>query len=193
MEIVKNMSEYLTDQLCKEHIILKENKELYEYGFQITIANIVNAIIVVSVGILGAAPVSMLLFYFIFVSLRFFCGGYHAKTYAKCFLLFGLTCTVELFAGRWLSNMNIHILAGTLLFAFAGLGFGIYKWAPIEHENKVLSSSERKQFRRCSQAVYIFWVLMAVILILIKQIHSIGYFSAALSLVTIFMIIEKRR
>lgn len=67
--------------LCRENIITDNDVEMYEYGFQITMANIINFVVVLLIGILSKSLLYSLMFYFVFVSMRIYCGGYHAKSY----------------------------------------------------------------------------------------------------------------
>lgn len=45
---------------------------MYEYGFQITIANITNALIVLLIGLITHSIVRVLIFYTVFLSMRMF-------------------------------------------------------------------------------------------------------------------------
>ena len=80
--------------LLHEKIITQEDVEVYEYGCQITLANIINFIIVLTIGIIFKSVIQSAIFYLSFISLRIFCGGYHANSYHKCFFIFGCTCSI---------------------------------------------------------------------------------------------------
>ena len=58
-----------------EKIITQEDVEVYEYGCQITLANIINFIIVLTIGIIFKSVIQSAIFYLSFISLRIFCGG----------------------------------------------------------------------------------------------------------------------
>lgn len=188
---VEKISKKLTELLYKEDIISEENFEFYEYGFQITIANIFNALIVLLVGILMDCFLNMILFYFVFVSLRFFCGGYHADTYSRCFQLFGVTCFIEAGCGKLLSFVRVEWVGVILLAGFVVLGACIYLWAPIEHKNKILTNQEKKHYRTCCWTVYVFWLVVSVVLVIMGRAVFMSYVAIALILVSIFMLIEK--
>lgn len=89
--MICTISAYLTALLIKEQIITRTEKEIYEYGFEITIANLINGLIILCVGSGLHLFIEAILFYLVFVSLRFFSGGYHANSYIRCFLSFSLT------------------------------------------------------------------------------------------------------
>ena len=70
--MISMISTYLSLLLLKEQIITADDEEIYKYGFEITIANMVNGIIILLIGIgLHKLPETFL-FYLAFVSLRFF-------------------------------------------------------------------------------------------------------------------------
>lgn len=89
--VLERISAYLSTLLLQEKIITADEKDTYKYGFEITIANMINGLIVLSVGLGLNMLAEAILFYLVFVSLRFFCGGYHADSYIKCFFSFWLT------------------------------------------------------------------------------------------------------
>lgn len=161
--MVYKISFYLTLLLQKKGVISECQAELYEYGFQITIANLLNFIIAFLIGVIFHSVVEVALFYCVFVSLRFFCGGYHADSYGKCFLLFAITNILCLYAGRLL-NFFENVLAISFFMSVLWLIWCIWKKAPIEHDNRPLSQVEKKHFKKRAIQVYCFWVGTGIIL-----------------------------
>ena len=115
----------------------------------------INGLIVLSVGLGLNMLAEAILFYLVFVSLRFFCGGYHADSYIKCFFSFGLTTIVCLSFSVRLAQYEELILIPFWITAVI-LGWHIIKMAPIEHKNRILIEDERRIFRRRSIQIYIF-------------------------------------
>lgn len=85
--VLERISAYLSTLLLQEKIITADEKDTYKYGFEITIANMINGLIVLSVGLGLNMLAEAILFYLVFVSLRFFCGGSCRQLY-KMFLFF---------------------------------------------------------------------------------------------------------
>lgn len=190
MEIVCKISEYFVNQLYKEHIIQQDEKDIYEYGFQITIANFFNLFIVIFIGILFHSLMVMSIFYAIFVSLRFYCGGYHANSYAKCFLSFAFTSVVCLTVSKFIfANETVQILAFPLSSLF--LGRSILKKAPVEHINRPLSEHEKKQFKKRCIQLYIFWISVGIILWKIRLTDLTACFISTFILVSSLMYIKE--
>lgn len=86
--VLERISAYLSTLLLQEKIITADEKDTYKYGFEITIANMINGLIVLSVGLGLNMLAEAILFYLVFVSLRFFCGGVSCRQLYKMFLFF---------------------------------------------------------------------------------------------------------
>lgn len=184
--MICTFSVFLTDLLCKEHIIDSGDRDTYEYGFQITMANITNALIVLVIGLLFHSILRAALFYAVFISLRMFCGGFHAKTYTRCFCLFGTTCTLCMAASYAMTD--VHFLIPMAVLAILLQGVCIWRMAPIENENHPLYGDERTKFRRLSILVYFFWSSVLVFNNLIGYYTAAAIMSATLIAVSILMI-----
>ena len=107
--------------------------------------------------------IEAILFYLIFVSLRFFCGGYHANSYTRCFLSLSLTSGLCLIVAKWISKYENTVI---ILFVIAttALGICIFRLAPVEHENRLLTQEEKKIFRKRSIQLYVFWSVIGIVL-----------------------------
>ena len=148
--------------MCRDEIIEEEKVEICTYGIQITIANLINFVIAFGIGLITGSLTKIALFYTIFVSLRFFCGGYHAKSYSRCFFLFAGTC---LFYLAMLNGILIYIGNTFWLFIVAVilLGICILLKAPIEHTNRPFTVEERKRFRKRSIQLFLLWSVIGII------------------------------
>ena len=169
--VLERISAYLSTLLLQEKIITADEKDTYKYGFEITIANMINGLIV---------------FYLVFVSLRFFCGGYHADSYIKCFFSFGLTTIVCLSFSVRLAQYEELILIPFWITAVI-LGWHIIKMAPIEHKNRILIEDERRIFRRRSIQIYIFWLVVGIILWMVRLVQMETSLISAFIAITILM------
>lgn len=74
--------------LCGNHVIEKEEIEIYQYGFEIILSSLIGFILSIAVGCCLEMFFYALLYYGIFVILRLFTGGFHANTYLSCNLVF---------------------------------------------------------------------------------------------------------
>ena len=188
--MIYKFSRYLTRLLCKESMISDDQEELYDYGFQITIANMTNFVIALLTGICFHAVIEMAFIYCIFVSLRFFCGGYHADTYGKCFLLFAVTCMTCLWVAKWIAGYQetwFLLFPASLFF----LGLCIWKKAPVENPNRPMTDGEKKIFKKRSFQIYSFWTVSGIILWAFHQANLTASFISAFIAVAILMILKE--
>ncbi len=184
--MLERISAYLSTLLLQEKIITADEKDTYKYGFEITIANMINGLIVLSVGLGLNMLAEAILFYLVFVSLRFFCGGYHADSYIKCFFSFGLTTIVCLSFSVRLAQYEELILIPFWITAVI-LGWHIIKMAPIEHKNRILIEDERRIFRRRSIQIYICITKISTFLILCDLAVCLATLYVSFSLVFALM------
>ena len=77
----------LTDQLYFHCPLDPSKKAIYEYGIQLSLSTLASMCSIVLLGLLSKNPASAFIFLGVFFFLRLFSGGYHAPTYARCFLL----------------------------------------------------------------------------------------------------------
>lgn len=70
-----NLSTKITAFLIEQNIVSKKNKEVYEYGFDLLIADFINFSTILLIGVLCCRPWPTVLYLTIFVGLRSVCGG----------------------------------------------------------------------------------------------------------------------
>ncbi len=158
------MSAKITAFLIEQKIISAEDREIYEYGFELLLADLFNFSLILLIGGIAHQLWSTALYILIFVGLRSVCGGYHAKTHLRChigtigvYILFLL-----LLHATVLMESNALILWGDFIAAIP-----IILFSPIPHANKPLSETVRKRNRIWS--IVLFFLLFLISLLL-------GYF-----------------
>lgn len=177
-----NLSAKITAFLIEQHIVSAQDREVYEYGFDLLIADFINFSIILLIGTLCCKLWKTILYLIIFVGLRSVCGGYHAKTHLKCHI-----CTI----GVYIVFLGLlHMLGdrGTmLLWGDCILSIPIILFAPITHANKPLSS---KAYHRNRIASIIFTVGLIVIAFLLDYYNRTEstVISLALWIVSLCMI-----
>lgn len=176
-ELSKRMSHFL----CRKNIIAEDLIEVYQYGFETIISTLLGFLITVIIGIVFRMTLLSLFYYFVFVILRQFTGGYHADTYLKCNLIFTAS-TVFIFSMSKMSSIGGIYTIG---FHFLMLVFSIMViWikAPVENENKPLS--EKQKIRN-----HWFSVITAMILAVISGfLYKEAILAAALIAFTLFIV-----
>lgn len=90
------MSLYHCADFCAEKLIQHTNtpsshKPVFRYGIELTISTLSSILSVLFLSLLLNATIETIVFLIAYMSLRIWSGGYHAKTYARCFLSTNLT------------------------------------------------------------------------------------------------------
>lgn len=140
--MITALSKRITYFLYFKKVITFDTIEIYQYGFEMIISTIIGFFITIMIGVLFRMIWLSLLYYIIFVVLRQFTGGYHAKTYFKCNLVFAVT-TVFIFLLTKMAivseiyTIGIHLLL--LFFSIITVWFG----TPVENKNKPLSEKQK--------------------------------------------------
>lgn len=141
--MITSMSKFVSHFLCKHDIINSDDIDIYQYGFEIIISTAIGFTLIILIGtILNMLPLS-LIFYIIFVSLRKFTGGYHAKSYFKCNLVFVSIYLFTIFMTKiTIISEQYNFFVNTLLLVVVSLT--VWRYAPIENPNKPLDEEQRK-------------------------------------------------
>lgn len=128
--------------LCGNHVIEKEEIEIYQYGFEIILSSLIGFILSIAVGCCLGMFFYALLYYGIFVILRLFTGGFHANTYLSCNLVFLLVSLSTLGISKIMMYTNIYSIVAHIIIIFISAAV-VIKFAPIENENKPLNFEKR--------------------------------------------------
>ena len=138
---MNNLANVITDYYCKKNIIAEDKKEIYCYGFQLIIADIINYTIIIALGIILDRTLDSIAFLITLCGIRQFCGGFHAKTFTVCRLSFITTYISVLFIAFILSSISIEFIALINIVCFLSISY----FAPIEHPNKPMTALQKKR------------------------------------------------
>ena len=192
--MIEFLAEKITEYFLAKNIILSENKAIYKYGAEITISSLVGYILILMIGIVTHSFLNSIIFLLCFSSIRIFSGGYHADTYLKCNAKFVLLYFAIIGAEK-IFPIKIAMYVGVLMVITSVLIMLIL--SPIENKNKPLTLEEKKEYRKKSIFLLIFWVLIGLVLlaldIKIWLIIFLTVFSIAISMVAEKIIKNKRK
>ncbi len=180
-------------QLLKQnHIIAEEDAEIYQYGFEILISNILSFFITLLIGMLLQAVWLSLLYYGIFVLMRQLTGGYHADTYLKCNLTFSAVTLFTIGMGKIMYISNAYIFLVQILLLSIPI-LVIWKDAPIENVNKPLTESQKKRNHKASLILLFFLVVTSCILYYFGKMQAAILITLTLFSISMLIVIEKIR
>lgn len=185
----RKISEYCIGKLLEYNEITDAEIDLYAYGIESGITIVINWCITLFLGIIFNQLIPTLIFSTIYIPLRSFAGGYHAKTEGRCFLYsFTLIVICEIVLKSSLSR-NFHVWM-VLFFVSVII---IYMWAPIEAESKPIFSEDSNKFRKIIFKIVIFSILLLLIFIIKKKyIWSQSVFLAFV-IEGLLLVIERQR
>lgn len=183
----EKLSKVLADFLVAENAIPTEKYEIYTYGLECLIARIGTILYLLILSICLRAFCQAVIFYFVFLAMRKFSGGYHATTYVRCNVLYLLTFTVAVLADRFiLSNCDSpSFTVFILLFVF----LTVIIFSPIENPNNPIENGQERKFRRNSLLITSGLAVGEIILLLLGlPIHRMLLIS--MFLVAFYMYVE---
>lgn len=141
---------YIVRMLLKNKVVEYTEADVYQYGFEIFISSIITFFIAIIAGIVLHCFTAAMLYFLMFAVLRQICGGYHAKKYWSCNLIFAIVTTIVLLMFRFPSITDFGVAHYIFLVMSILI---IFVYAPEENENKPLSAHQKKLFCIISRIV----------------------------------------
>lgn len=137
------MSEGLTNRLVETGIINSDELETYRFGLENLMMKICHLVSYVLLGIFFDKLLELLLFIAVFIPLREYSGGYHAKTPLKCYFVSCLTVISLLFL---LHVTPSQVMNYSIVLAFFS-SIALFLVVPVQSANKPLDESEKAYYR----------------------------------------------
>ena len=161
--MIKLISSKVARILCEDEKHT-DNYELYEYAIYIILSSAFHMATVIVLGLVFNLLTESLVFYFSFIAIRKFAGGYHAKTPVRCYLFSFASNIIILCLVKWLSSINTLFIFIFIIFELLCVVL-ILLISPLDTENNPLTGQEKKMYR----------MLTSIITILIFIISSLCF------------------
>lgn len=139
---MEKLANAITNYYLKKNVIAGDKYDIYFYGFKLIIADIINYMIIITLGMILKKLPESIIFLISLCGLRQFTGGFHAKTFWLCRLSMVITFMGVLMAATFIENLKIEILLTVSINIISIIAIMIL--APIENVNKRLSKARRK-------------------------------------------------
>lgn len=188
--MIERIALKITEFIFKNTELNSELLEVYRYGVEITISTLLNVFWIIAASIVVSDLLSGVIFLAVFISLRSFVGGYHAKTYFMCNALFLLTYLLVYYINSVVSTFIEEELFSRILTILILLGIiPIIAFAPVQHKNKPLSE---KQSRICRIIGITMFILISIIALALHYggIKYGSFMIITLSSISVLIIIE---
>lgn len=153
----------ITDYYIRKKIIAEEKREIYSYGFKLIIADVINYVIIISLGIVFNRLIESTSFLITLCGLRQFSGGFHAKTFWLC----RLSMIITYICVMLLTDIVTHTKYETIIVISVNVisTVIIAITAPIVHLNKPLSDKQKYNNKIKSVITSIFMSIVSIIII----------------------------
>lgn len=190
--MIHQLSLKVTDYFFSRKIFTVDSYDVYTYGFEMILSILIGFTSIFICGILSHSLIRALLYYFIFVTIRTFSGGYHADTHIMCKSVFCGTFLLDILLENLLIskyNLTIHLVIVSINIISSIL------LAPVESKNKPISENIKKRNRTISIIIYIIISIITIFLlpISIKWAMFITLVMTNTSLLMYIGILKERR
>lgn len=179
------LSKRICSLLLKWGVITAELEEVYIYGFELLISFLFSTFTVLLIGALLHQMICTLIFLLIFIFVRQFTGGYHAKTYFRCQF-----CTISSYLIVLTLSLNTTIpIWAFLILGIVGLTV-IGAWGPIENPHKPLTINEKRKHKLTGFILFVSTSIIGSLVCLFNsKLSNVIFYT--LTLIIALMIIPK--
>ena len=163
--------------------------EIYVYGFELLLSSLIETGAIILIGCLFGKFLETILFLLSFSSIRFFSGGYHAKSYLRCFIVTLISYFLILLMTDTLSYLSPNYIA---LIAFTIIIYSLIlfiKICPVRSNGKTIFNPQKQKM--LSIIVLCINMILAIALLIIYQNIILIIVLPTVFIVDALIIIEK--
>lgn len=156
--MLNRISSKLAEELLKRAGHVDYSCDVYVYGIEILISTLSEIAVILISASLFASFQEGAMFIILFFTLRVFSGGYHAKTYRRCFLVtFGTFLSIEAITDI-MENMN----CGRIIYSIFVLAcIYIIVHAPVINRNQPLEQMKIIRNGKIASVITVLQMVMA--------------------------------
>lgn len=137
--------------------------EIYTYGIELMISSLIGTTLVLFLGLISGYLLESIIFMLSLSLIRFFSGGYHAKTYLRCNSIFLISAILVFLAHHYYIQ---HLLMYNSIFTvsiFVVSFVVLIIFAPVENENKIIEEHKKVKFKAISISFVFIELLMSFV------------------------------
>lgn len=153
--MLNRLSKNIVVWLNKNKVISEEEIGLYNYAVFCLLMKIIPLVIIIVISAFIGNVVGAVILSWIFVSIRYCTGGYHAQTPLKCVFMSVLIIGGTVVLCTYVTDINYVAQICMLLWSVCN----ILAKAPIDSPNRRLCDSEKVKLKRITKLVLIIYVL----------------------------------
>lgn len=183
---MKKASKFLTDYVIHKGMVNEEDRDMYEYGFIITMEVGLFAFFCLLITLHLHMFIGGILFFIIFVPLRSYAGGLHLEKYYSCLILSCIT-----FSGILIMAKHIQISMWVSFVTLFVLIILVYMLYPVENVNRKVDREENQYFKTKLKGFLFTDMLIAVLCIILERDSELFLITSVFAVVVITMLIGK--
>ena len=184
--MISKLSYKIADFLCSKDVILLDEKEVYQYGYEIFLDGVIDTVVLLIAGMVTRKLTATLIFVIVFAGTRMFCGGYHANAKWKCKVITIVCWSVCV----WLCGDALYVKYTYRITALIAIWSTFLLLAPVDNVNKRLSKQE-KRINRYKSILVLSIATIIVVLSGYRQISNVEVILNTLMIISVLMIIAK--
>lgn len=161
----------ITDYLIRIEQLTPDDRDLYIYGFFLLVSHTFYLLVTLFAGMLFDIVLESVVFYSVFMVIRKYAGGIHAKKEIICTLLTTISIFVSIGFMRHMYNSN-YITIPLMMLLFGCMC--ILCFSPLDSEEKPLNSKEIAVYRKASIR-YLILFFFAFLMAFRYSCHGIVY------------------
>jgi len=184
-KMITSLAQIITGCLVRNKIIDNTKLDIYIYGFEIMISNIICFGIGLLIGAVFSEFLECIVFLTVFVLLRRYCGGYHAETYLVCDTIFTANILLVM---TILKVMSVYPIYVHFIIAVVSIVSAVML-APVENKYKPLTIHEKKKHKSYAAVISLSMIIISSVLFFINFKFAAVIDMASIS-VALSMIIE---
>lgn len=161
--------------------------EIYTYGFELLISSIIETLILIISGVILNSFLETIVFIISFSFIRFFAGGYHAKSYLKCAVVTVIVYLLVIISYELFKDISFICQMGVIVLVFLLSFVFVCVFAPIENANKKIENKQK------TKQIALLILLLEFVLIVTGLLANFSYLLVILPTVfsvDVFMILE---
>ena len=152
--MLHTLSNRMATRLANHGIINSESIEVYVYGLELVFSFFFSSVVILLIGILLSKVWETIVFLTIFVLLRSFTGGYHAKTFTRCAIVTFTTYISVIVLSIFVSYIPLYVYIMGVVIGFLIIAIV----APVEHPNKEIPQNKKIKHKITSMIIYLVFV-----------------------------------
>lgn len=180
------LAKKMTAQLIKGNVISPQMMPIYQYGFELLFSTLFTSVSILMIACLTDSLYLGLWYFLITIPLRMSCGGYHADTYCKCFIISNLLYIMLSCTNKLLSLFDVPAILWILLLLI-GCSYILYH-APVKNIHHPIGEKALNRNKKiCFALLTVDCSLLIPLLILNPQSHMVRF--AVLSILSVAILI----